>query len=292
MQVIFVREKIEFLFSNGIKFLAFLSIAILILILGFIFKESMGLFSKETFLNFIFGTEWNPLGNAPVVGIKPFIVATIYVSFIAVIIAMPIGLGAAVFISILAPKFLKNILKAFINILSGIPSVVYGFIGLSVMVKLFEVHFSFATGESIFCAGVLLAVMILPYIVSACDESLGKAYDKYKNHSKALGVSKWYTLNNLIIPACRGSILSSAILATGRAMGETMSVMMVIGNSPIMPKLFDKGETIPALIAMEMGSAQIGSVHYHALFASGFVLMIMLLIINAVFYGINRKLKK
>lgn len=285
--MIFIRSNIEKIFSILIKLLAFISVSLLILILVFILKESIGLFNKVSLWSFIFGTEWQPLGSNPQVSIKPFMIATLYVSIIAVILAIPIGVGFSIFISILVPERISKVLKAFVNMLAGIPSVVYGFIGLSVIVKFFEVHLSFSTGESVLGAGILLAVMILPYVVSTCTETVCRVYKTYKEHSESLGVSTWYMMNNLILPACKESILASTILATGRAMGETMAVMMVIGNCPIMPTVLGKGETIPALIALEMGSAQIGSLHYHALFASGFMLMLLLLIINAIFYRIS-----
>lgn len=285
-----MRSKIEKIFSSFVRLLAFTSLFLLTLILVFILKESIGLFDKISFSSFIFGNEWQPLSTNPQVSIKFFLAATLFVSIIAVCIALPIGVGFAIFISILVPDSISKVLKAFVNMLAGIPSVVYGFIGLSVLVKFFEVHFSFSTGESVLCAGILLSIMILPYVISNCSETVSKVHERYRIHSQSLGVSKWFMMNNLILPSCRGSILASSILATGRAMGETMAVMMVIGNSPIMPTLLGKSETIPALIALEMGSAQIGSVHYHALFASGFTLMVLLLIINAVFYGISRKI--
>ncbi|KZL92248.1 phosphate transport system permease protein PstC [Clostridium magnum DSM 2767] len=285
-----MRNNIEKIFSAFIKFFAFIAISLLILILIFILKESIGLFNKVSFWNFVFGNEWQPLAFNPQVSIKPIIIATLYVSIIGVMIAVPIGVGFSVFISILVPEKISKVLKAFMNMLAAIPSVVYGFIGLFIIVKFFEVHFSFSTGESVFGAGILLAIMILPYIVSICNDTVCKIFKIYKIHSQSLGVSKWYMMNNLILPACKESIIASTILATGRAMGETMAVMMVIGNCPIMPTIFGRGETIPSLIALEMGSARIGSLHYHALFASGFILMLLLLIINAVFYGINRKI--
>lgn len=284
------RNKMERTFCFLVKFIAFVAVSILTLILIFVLKESMGIFNKVSFMSFIFGTEWQPL-NSNKVGIMPFLLSTLYVSFIAVLIAMPVGIGFSIFMSILANQRLKYVLRAFVNMLAGIPSVVYGFIGLSVIVKFFEKYLSFSTGESIFCAAILLSIMILPYIVSSCDETISRAYEKYEIYSKALGVSKWYMISNLILPVCKKSILCSIILATARAMGETMAVMMVIGNSPIMPTLFGKGETIPALISLEMGSAQIGSLHYHGLFAAGLVLMLLILVINIIFYTINRKIQ-
>lgn len=289
-KVMLMRIYIEKGFSFLIRLLAFISAAILVLILLFIFKESMGLFNRVSLYSFLFGTEWEPLGANPQVSIKAFIAATIFVAIIAIAIAIPIGVGFSMAISVLLPEKLGRALKACVNILAGIPSVVYGFIGLSVLVKSFEKYFSFSTGESVLVAGILLSIMILPYVVSTCSETINKINKKYKIHSYALVESKWYMMNNLILPACKGSIIASAILATGRAMGETMAVMMVIGNSPLMPEILGKSETISALIALEMGSAQIGSLHYHALFAAGFTLMILLLLINALFYSISRRI--
>lgn len=285
-----MHTKSEIIFKTLIKLLAFMSVFLLVLILSFIFKESLGLFNSVSLFNFFFGTEWNPLASIPQVSIKPFILATLYVSIIAIAIALPVGVGFAIVISILLPEKTGKILKAIVNMLAGIPSVIYGLIGLCVIVKFFEVHFSFSTGESVLSAGILLSIMILPYIISTCNETMNKLYKKYSMYSGALVSSKWYMISNLILPASKSSIISSTILGIGRAMGETMAVMMVIGNSPLMPHILGKSETIPALIALEMGSAQIGSIHYHALFASGFVLMILLLLINALFYSINKKI--
>lgn len=281
------KEKIFFIL---IKVLAFLSLSSMVLILAFILKESYGLFNEVSIWNFISGDIWEPIGKKPQVSIKPFILATLYVSIIALFFAVPLGVGFSIFMSNIIPKRMRKIIKPFVDMLAAIPSVIYGFIGLTVLVKFFEVHFSFYTGESIFCAGIVLSIMILPYIISTCDESMVKAYNKYFSYSNALGVSKWYMLTNLIIPASIKSIIAAIILALGRAMGETMAVMMVIGNSPIMPKLFGKGETIPSLIALEMGSAQVGSLHYHALFATGLIFMLLVLFINAVFHILNKKI--
>lgn len=282
----------EKFFSTVIKILAFLSLSILVLILTFILKESLGLFKNVSLWSFITGSVWEPLGKSPQVSIKPFILATLYVAVIALGFAIPLGVGFSIFMSNIIPRKLRIIIKPFVDMLAAIPSVIYGFMGLTVLVKFFEVHFSFYTGESMFCGGIVLAIMILPYIVSTCDESMTQAYNKYSIYSNALGVSKWYMLTNLIIPASKNSIIAATVLALGRAMGETMAVMMVIGNSPIMPKLFGKGETISSLIALEMGSAQVGSVHYHALFATGLILMVLLLCINMLFYTINKRIMR
>jgi len=185
---------------------------------------------------------------------------------------------------------MKRFIRGIVDVLAGIPSVVYGFIGLLVLVKFFEVKFSFSSGESVLAGGIILSIMMLPYIISTCDESMEKVYKEYAQYSNALGVSKSYMIRKIVIPESRRSILASIVLALGRGMGETMAVMMVIGNAPIMPKLLKKCQTIPSLIALEMGMAEVGSLHYHSLFAAGFILMLILFIINIFLYFIKKRM--
>ena len=167
---------------------------------------------------------------------------------------------------------------------------IYGFIGLLVLVKFLEIKFEFPTGESVLAGGIVLSIMMLPFIISTCEESMEKVYAEYSGYSNALGVSKSYMIRKIVLPNSKRSILASIVLALVRGMGETMAVMMVIGNAPIMPKMLGKCQTIPSLIALEMGMAEVGSLHYHGLYASGFVLMMILLIINIILYIIKRKL--
>ncbi|MCR1935181.1 phosphate ABC transporter permease subunit PstC [Clostridium tepidum] len=286
-----MHKFIDRVFYYIIRFFTFLSIVILSLILIFIFKESLGIFKHISFIDFITKSIWEPLGETPNLSILSFILSTFYVTFLAVMFALPIAIGTSIFLANIASKRLRNILKPIIDMLSGIPSVIYGFIGLSVVVKFFERKLHVSSGECILSAAIVLSIMILPFIISNCTDTMIKIYDKYFIYSKSLGISKWYMMNNLIIPASKKAILASVILAVGRGMGETMAVMMVIGNSPLMPKLLGKGETISSLIALEMGSAQVGSMHYSGLFASGFILMIMLLIINSIFYVLRENIE-
>lgn len=286
-----MHKFIDRVFYYIIRFFTFLSIVILSLILIFIFKESLGIFKHISFIDFITKSIWEPLGETPNLSILSFILSTFYVTFLAVMFALPIAIGTSIFLANIASKRLRNILKPIIDMLSGIPSVIYGFIGLSVVVKFFERKLHVSSGECILSAAIVLSIMILPFIISNCTDTMIKIYDKYFIYSKSLGISKWYMMNNLIIPSSKKAILASVILAVGRGMGETMAVMMVIGNSPLMPKLLGKGETISSLIALEMGSAQVGSMHYSGLFASGFILMIMLLIINSIFYVLRKNIE-
>lgn len=280
----------EEVFKFVVKFLTLISLLLLAFIFVFIFKESFVFFKEVSIFKFVSGRTWNPLGSPDNLSILPIILGTIYVSLIGILIALPIGVGSAILLSSYTNEKVKRVARSVIDILAGIPSVVYGFIGLLVLVKFFEVKFSFSSGESVLAGGVLLSVMMLPFIISTCDESMEKVYKEYHQYSSALGVSKSYMIRKIILPESRKSILASIVLALGRGMGETMAVMMVIGNSPIMPKLLKKCQTIPSLIALEMGMAEVGSLHYHALFASGFVLMLILLGINTVLYFIKKSM--
>lgn len=286
-----MSKMAERIFRGMIRVLTLMSLLLMAFIVIFIFKESKAFFKEVPILSFVFGRTWNPLGPSDKLSILPIILGTLYSSMVGMIIALPIGVGFSVVLSTYTSGNIRRFIRGIVDILAGIPSVIYGFIGLLVVVKFFEVNFSFPTGESVLAAGIILSIMMLPYIVSTCDEAMGKLYKEHSQHSNALGVSKVYMIRHIILPESRRSILLATILALGRGMGETMAVMMVVGNAPIMPSLFRKTQTIPSLIALEMGMAEVGSLHYHGLFASGFVLMIMLLVINIILHIIKQKIE-
>lgn len=264
-------------FTRGITFFSFFILSFIII---FIVKESLPLFKEIGVIDFIFGKRWYPSSYSnPAMGIFNIILATIYISVLSIVIAFPIGLGCSIFLSCILEEKTKNILKPYIDILAGIPSVIYGFLGLIIVVKFFEI-LGRPSGESVLSGGVVLSIMVLPFMIDVCQETMTKLRKKYENSSKSLGISKWYMISELIVPASKKAMVVSIILGLGRALGETMAVMMVIGNAPIFPKLFGKTQTISSLIALEMGMAEVGSVHYSGLFASGLCLMIMILLIN------------
>lgn len=285
-----MKNRLDSIFKTIIKFFTLFSISILFLIIVFISKESLNFFKEVSFLSFIKGNEWNPLGNQKNLSILPIILGTLYTSFIAIIISLPISIGTSIALSgYLSPK-LKNIIKNFLNLLVAIPSVIYGFIGLLVLVKFFERNLNMSSGESVLAGGILLSIMVTPYIVSSTTETMEKIFNKYINESNSLGISKEYFIRHILLKESSKGILAGSILALGRAMGETMAVMMVIGNAPISPTLLGKCQTIPSLIALEMGMAEVGSLHYYGLFASGFILLVILLIINTLFYIIKKNI--
>ena len=270
-----------------------LTVLLLAFLIWFIFRESLPAIREIGLKDLLLGDQWRPLiyKDAPSFGIRNMILSTLYVSALAVVFALVIGVGTALFLACAATERQRTLVMPYIDLLASIPSVIYGFIGLYIVVKFFE-KLGRATGESILAGGIVLSVMILPYMISSCCDTMVRLKKRYSAASAGLGVSRWYMASQLILPASVRGILISMALATGRAMGETMAVMMVMGNSIAFPKLLGKGETISALIAMEMGIAEVGSIHYSALYTAGLTLMVLLFAINIVFELLKKKLAK
>lgn len=288
-----MQSRLEKLFRYSVGLLALLVVASLAFVIFFVIKEALPLFKEVGLGDFLFGSRWMPIAYAGEAsfGISNFILATLYVSLLGMIIAAAVGIGAAVFLSCVVGEKTRALLYPFIDLLAGIPSVIYGFIGLVVLVKLF-MKLGVHTGSCVLAAAILLSIMLFPYIISSCSETILKAKDKYLAASNAMGIDRWHAIATVILPASWGNILLSMILAIGRAMGETMAVMMVIGNANLLPTLLGKSETIAAVIALEMGTAEAGSLHYNALYAAGLVLMILLFIINAVIAALRSRLMR
>ena len=287
-----MRSITNIIFKTILCILTGVTLSALAFVIIFIIKEALPTFDDVSIHEFLFTNEWMPVegvGSGARFGIFNFIAATVYVSFLAMLIAVVIGIGASLYLSCVASDRIRGFMYPFVDLLAGIPSVVYGFIGLTVIVRLFlkaGVH----TGVCVLAAAILLAIMLLPYLISSCSETLLKNKELYLRAGNALGVDAWHTISTVILPASWKNILTAMILAIGRAMGETMAVMMVIGNANLFPTLLGKSESIAAVIALEMGTAVNGSTHFHALYAAGLVLIVLLLIINVGINMIRRKL--
>ena len=237
---------------------------------------------KITPLHFLTGKEWFPTAK-PVsqLGVLPLILGSIWVSIGAIILALPFGLMVAIFLSEIAPSKVKTIIKPLIELLAGIPSVVYGFFGLVVLVPLVQKTFHLDVGETALTGSLILAIMALPTIISIAEDSISSVPKVMREASLALGASKWQTIYRVVIPYASSGITSAIILGIGRAMGETMAVLMVTGNSAIIPHTFlQPVRTIPATIAAELGEAPYGGLHFKALFALGCILFILTLLFN------------
>lgn len=288
-----MRKILNRSFSAMIYVFTAVAVMSLAFVIYFIVKEALPLFSEVSITEFLFGQKWMPIDYTGVVsfGIFNFIAATVYVSFVAMLLASVVGLGTAMYLSCVATEKMRGILYPFIDLLAGIPSVIYGFIGLNVLVKLF-LKAGVRTGSCVFAAGILLAIMLLPFLVSSCSETMLKEKEKYAEAAEAMGIDRWYMAATIVLPASMKNILFSMILAIGRAMGETMAVMMVMGNANLFPKLLGKSETIASVIALEMGTAVYGSTHYHALYAAGLVLMVLLFVINGTINRIRNRMNR
>lgn len=275
-----------------IKYMAYGIFFVFLFFISYMYRESLPLFQQIGFTEFIFQSEWHPLSAIPVLGIRNMILSSIYVSVLALLIALPLGIGCALYSMFCLPERWQRYWLAGIDMLAGIPSVIFGFIGLVVLVKLLEKGLSLSSGECVLAGAIILAIMILPFIISNCHESMMASSELYRDASLNLGVGLWYTIRHIILPETFRAVSVSLILAFSRAVGETMAVMMVMGNTKSLPSLLEKGETIPSLIALEMGSAEYGSIHYHGLYAAGMVLLLFLVICNLLFYGLRKRKQK
>lgn len=286
-----MRKISDRIFGALMGLLCLLAVLVLAFLIFFIVKESLPAIQQVGLKGLLLGDQWRPIiyQDAPSYGFRNMILSTVYVSILAVLFALFIGVGCALFLACAATERLRTMIMPYIDLLASIPSVVYGFIGLYVVIKFIE-KCGRAAGESVLAGGIVLSVMILPYMISSCCDTMVKIRDRFGVASASLGVSRWYMAGQMVLPASVRGILISMALATGRAMGETMAVLMVMGNAIGVPTLLGKGETISGLIALEMGIAEVGSTHYSALYAAGLMLMVILFIINIVFELLKRKL--
>ena len=262
-------------------FISGFSTLVLVGIFFFIARESWPVWSSQGVVNIITGTDWNPLANPPRLGLGSMFLSTLWVALGAMLLSAPLGFSCAVFLAEFAPAWLVGLIRPALYVLTGIPSVVYGFLGAAVLVKFFEVSFGEASGESLFCASLVLTVMVLPYIVATSESALRSLPGEYRQAALALGVSKQYATLKVLLPLAKKGFIGAFVLAFGRAAGETMAVLMVAGNTLTLPtSWFSKGEPLSALIALELGTSEAGSLHYRALFAAGFVLVVFVTCIN------------
>lgn len=238
--------------------------------------------SNIEFKDIALGKEWYPTSTpSPQIGALPIIWGSILVSIGAIMFAFPLGLIIAIYLSEIAHPFEKNILKTIIELLSGIPSVVYGFFGLIVIVPLVKNTFQLDMGESMLAGSIILSLIALPTIISLSADSIASAPRELKDASLALGATQLQTIFGITLPYARSGILSATILGVGRAFGETMAVLMVTGNSAIFPEsIFQPVRTITATIASELGEASTGGIHYETLFVLGAILFCFTFIIN------------
>ncbi len=266
-----------------------LSVFSIIVICYFIFKNGVPFILKTGIAKFLMGTDWKPTATPASFGILPMIVGSICVTVGSVIVGVPIGILTAVFMAFYCPKSLYKILKPAVNLMAGIPSIIYGFFGLMVFVPIVRSWWG-GTGMTVFTASVLLGIMILPTIIGLSESSLRAVPKSYYQGSVALGATHERSLMRVVVPAAKSGILAAIILGIGRSIGETMAVIMIAGNQPIVPTSIKMGtRTMTANIVLEMAYAT--GDHREALIATAVVLFIFILLINLLFNVVKRRIK-
>ncbi|HPK53492.1 MAG TPA: phosphate ABC transporter permease subunit PstC [Smithellaceae bacterium] len=287
------RSQKEKLIKSVFFIFSLISVIILGLIVFSLFREGLPIFKKTSVYDFIFGMEWYPTADPPLFGIFPLIVGSVVVTFFATLIAVPLGVLSAVYISEIAPRAIKEILKSSIELLAGLPSVVLGFFGMVVVAPWMQETFDLPTGLNIVNAAVILAIMAVPTISSIAEDALYAVPREFKEASYALGATKLETIIQVVLPAALSGILTAIILGMSRAIGETMVVLMVAGGAAALPEsIFDSVRPMPASIAAEMGEAPYRSLHYQALFATGIVLFLMTMIFNLIAEHVSHKFRQ
>lgn len=281
----YIIEKV----SKNIFFTsALIAIISLLLIIGFVFYKGLTpfLFKGYSFIDFLSGKEWVPSSDK--FGVAPMIVSSLVATIGALIIGVPIGVLTAIFIAEIAPKKFSKIISSSVELLAGIPSVLYGVFGLAFIVPSIQNIFNLPKGQSLLAVIIVLSIMMLPTIVSVSETAIRAVPNSYREGSLALGASKIETIFKVVIPASRSGILAAIVLGIGRALGETMAIILVAGNSPVMPSsLMDSVRPLTTNIALEMGYAF--GTHQEMLFATGVVLFTFILVLNIVLSKLSSK---
>ncbi|NPV83869.1 MAG: phosphate ABC transporter permease subunit PstC [Candidatus Aminicenantes bacterium] len=271
-------EKNDRLVRLGLLMIALSAISVLAIITLFIFEQGTPIMFRYGFKSFLLGQDWYPSEKS--FGLLPMIVGSLMVTFGALIIGVPLGLASAIFLTEFSHRRLTRILKPVIELLAGIPSVVYGFIGLMFLVPFIRDNFG-GPGLSVLAASLILGIMILPTVISIAIDSIRAVPDSYREGSIALGATRWQTVRMVVLPAARSGIIAGIILGMGRAIGETMAVIMVAGNAADIPgSILAPVRTLTSNIALEMAYAS--GEHREALFATGVILFIIIMILNTI----------
>ncbi len=289
-----MNRKTKEIFIKYIFFVfALVAIIVLAMIVFSLFREGLPIFRQVSVKDFLFGMEWYPTFDPPYFGIFPLIVGSFIVTLMATLIAVPLGVLAAIYISEIAPRTIKEVLKSVIELLAGLPSVVLGFFGMVVIAPILQNVFDLPTGLNIVNASMILALMAIPTISSISEDALYAVPQEFKEASYALGATKLETIAKVILPAALSGVTTAVMLGMARAIGETMVVLMVAGGAAAIPEsIFDSVRPMPASIAAEMGETPYRSLHYHALFATGMVLFFLTLTFNLIADHISNKFKQ
>jgi phosphate ABC transporter permease protein PstC len=282
-------------FVEAVLFLcAIASILVMLLIFYFLTQESFKAFLDLGVFPLLLGQKWHPVGD--IYGMMPLIASSLEITALALFINIMIGIPLAIYLAELAGPRSKAILKPSIELLAGVPSIVYGFLGVIILVSYLQESFDMLTGRSILAGSILLGIMFIPYITTICEDALRAVPREFKEGSLALGANKWQTIRHVVIPAASSGITAAVLLNIGSIIGETMAVLLVVGNVARIPSpifnIFDQGATFTSVIAGEMGEVARGSLHYHVLFAVGFVLLLVVSALSIVADLVRARIRK
>ena len=277
------RQTTEKSMQTMFFIIATASITILFLIMLFLFKEGLPIFKTVSVKDFIFGKYWYPTSDPADFGIFPLIVASLAVTVMSGMIAIPLGVMTAIYLSEIASYRVGEIVKPIVELLAALPSVVIGFFGMVLVAPFLQKVFDIPTGLNMFNASLMLAFMSIPTICSISEDAIHSVPDALREASVALGATQLQTIVRVVVPASLSGISTAVILGLSRAVGETMVVLMVAGGAAMLPtSIFDPVRPMPASIAAEMAEAPVGGEHYYALFATGIVLFVFTLLFNIV----------
>ena len=282
----FIEKSMKIIFT----FCGFLAVAFVILITGFLLTSGMPAIGKIGITDFLFGRSWASTATPPSYGILPFILTSVYGTLGAIIIGVPLGLMCAIFVAKMANDKIAKTVRTSVDLLSGIPSVVYGLVGMIIIVPFVRETFNLPDGANLFSAIIVLTVMILPSVISVSETAIRAVPKEYEEASLALGATKTETVFKVIVPAAKSGILTSVVLGIGRSIGEAMAVMMVSGNVANMPGLFKSVRFLTTAVASEMSYSS--GLQREALFSIALVLFVFILIINLVLNLIVKKDKE
>lgn len=274
----------EYLIEKGLAAVALMSVVFLAMVFYVLVSGAIPAFNTVNVLDFLTGTVWNPANpQFPLYGILPLFMGTVLVSLGAALIAIPIGIGCTIYLAELAHPKIKAVFKPAIEVLAGIPSVIYGFFALVILSTWIFDIFGPASKLNALNGAIILSVMMIPIMVSVAEDAMNAVPRHLREASYALGATKWETIRGIVIPASMSGIVAAIILSIGRAVGETMTVLMATGNAPkLTADFFSSVQTMTAAIAIDFGEVAFNSTHYHVLFAIGVVLFAMTFVINSI----------
>ncbi len=273
----------DFLITLFIKLTGYSAIVFVVMIFVFLLLEGLPAIQQVS-ISDLLSSRWYPIESY--YGVLPLIGGSLIITIGATLIAVPFGVGTAIYLSEIAPRWVRELLKPFVEILGGLPSVVLGFLGMLVLSPYLRIILDLPTGLSALAGAILLGGIAIPTVVSVAEDALDAVPKSYRDASLAMGATEWQTIWRVTLPAAKSGVLTAVMLGIGRAIGETMTVMMVTGNAPILPTgikdLFSPVRTMTATIAAEMGEVANGSTHYHMLFLIGIILFLISLFVNVI----------